>query len=474
MCYGVGVIEKVGEGFNGEKSMKRVIIMMCWAVWAIVSAAEPGEGVSRGESSMGRVVYIGDSLTHGVGAASYRWALHKILVDNGVNYEEIGVEQGNRLPAASVAPGTRYRGVPFFNRHCAMTSERAYEISGRKHISQRLDATDIQDWLGLDASYNGSRRLPAAPDMAFILIGTNDMLGDYDGRFHLPENWQKLKEALLDDEGGDMSEIVAALRRANPQVRIVVLPVLTWEYSELNNTPASYRAVADYNRALAAWAARKGLIFVDVNEVLTDVADETLRGRGVKGFFYEEPGMHLHPSWQGDLLIAGVVAKALGLHGRTAGVARELLADRAARLGDSVELAPGDAISSEQACAAVAVKASVGDGALNGWDKERGLELTLGDGSHAGRLRINESYIIWGDGRVLYSADMHRKAVAEEDVYVRWVEGGESQGIAAGYYVWLGDMLIGEALPEIGAPRRGMRVENRSGKRISLRWFLEE
>ena len=41
------------------------------------------------------MLYIGDSITHGYEAPSYRWALHKIFVDNGIKYDEIGVEVGN-------------------------------------------------------------------------------------------------------------------------------------------------------------------------------------------------------------------------------------------------------------------------------------------------------------------------------------------------------------------------------------------
>lgn len=414
----------------------------------------------RAVEDLGRVVFIGDSITHGVGAASYRWALHKILVDNGVHYEEMGVEQGNRLPEASIAPGTLYRGVPFRNLHCAMTSERAYEIAGRKHTSQRLDGTDILDWLGLDETYSGSRRLPAAPDTAFILIGTNDMLGDYDGHFDEPANLAAAKAALLDEETGDMSAIVAALRRANPQVRIVALAVPTWEYSELNNKVRSYEALAEYNRALAAWAQNKGVIFADVNRVLVDEGDEDMPGRGARGFFYKEPGMHLHPSWQGDLLMAGVVAEALGIPGRTAGANGELMR---ARLRP-IALKPGENKVQESPMQAAALSVCLGE-KREGKPHPR-LRLVLGNGEHSGRLTIAQHAIVWGEDTLLYAADANG---GKKLLRVAWLPGDAEQGVAAGFYVWLNGQLIGEALPDSAEGFCGVSLWNDSDRPVVAR-----
>ena len=56
---------------------------------------------------LGHVLYIGDSITHGYEAPSYRWALHKIFVDNGIKYDEIGIEVGN-----NTAVGNKSYNVP--------------------------------------------------------------------------------------------------------------------------------------------------------------------------------------------------------------------------------------------------------------------------------------------------------------------------------------------------------------------------
>ena len=403
---------------------------------------------------LGHVIFIGDSITHGVGAASYRWPLHKILVDNGVSFEVVGVAEGNRFAEQGIAPGTTYRGVSFNNRHCSITSERAYEISGRKHPSQRLGASDIHDWLGLDTTYRGPYKLPAGPppDTCFILIGTNDILGDYDGSFDRPENLRTLKHALLDDATGDMSTIVAALRRANPQMRIIVLSIPTWEYHVKNNTASAYAAVRSYNQALAAWAEQAGVLYVDVYSPLVDAACEEMPGKGVADFFYPEEGLHLHPSTQGDLLMAGAIARALGYHGRTAGLPTPEAVPPPSAAPQSLTLAPGQGAElpmpgSRSAAPDFTLRTfRVGNGAAGGWDCGQGLRLRFGDSARTGGdLLITESYITWAPtGAVLYSADM---SAPHGPLRIAWVEGDPAQNIPSGYYIWLAGQLIGEALP---------------------------
>ena len=433
----------------------------------------------RSVQNLGRVIFIGDSITHGVGAPSYRWALHKILVDNAVLYEEMGVEQGSCPPDdAGVKAGTTYRGVPFYNLHCAMSGERASELAGRTraparpNAPARLDATCLKDWLGLTPGYNGPRRLPAVPDTAFILAGTNDLLGSFAGRFYEPQNLAALKKALLDAEQGDMSVLVQALRQVNPQVSIIVLTVPTWSYHSVDH-PDAFSALADYNRALIAWAAEKNIIVADVNTVLADVTQwqypeeqPEVPGRGVSAFFYAEPRMGIHPSVQGDLLMAGVVAHALGLPGRLA--QHPLVATRAKRYRQAESLAPGEEQEIAFPAAAVGVQVYMhqGWGSRHVWEKERGLALTLGDGQHSGRLRITESAIIWGDGTTLFAARMRDT----RDVLVMWMEGE----VEAGYYVWLGDMLIGEALPSDGADFCGMKLENQVKSPVKVSYFTDE
>ena len=84
----------------------------------------------------------------------------------------------------------------------------------------------------------------------------------------------------------------------------------------------------------------------------------------------------------------------------------------------------------------------LGDGAANGWNLSDQFSVSLGNGSFYGTLNINEAYIKWGD-TILYSLDMSANT---ENLRMAYVTGNEQEGLKGGYYVWLGDMLIGEAL----------------------------
>lgn len=91
-------------------------------------------------------MYVGDSITHGHnGPTSYRWAMHKILVDNGITYDEVGYNTGNN--GGGVSPGTVYGGVAFENEHSAQSSARAGEIAGRK-AGTRFGGSNIMNWMG--------------------------------------------------------------------------------------------------------------------------------------------------------------------------------------------------------------------------------------------------------------------------------------------------------------------------------------
>lgn len=61
---------------------------------------------SVSDGSLGNVMYVGDSITHGVNSGSYRWALHKIFADNGISYSTAGINTGNY--SGGVAAGISY------------------------------------------------------------------------------------------------------------------------------------------------------------------------------------------------------------------------------------------------------------------------------------------------------------------------------------------------------------------------------
>lgn len=395
-------------------------------------------------ADLGNLLCIGDSITHGFKSHSYRWPLHKTLVDNGVQFISVGIEKGNAFKQGSIPPGTAYAGVPFNNLHAAMSSERAYEIAGRINTSGRLGNSNIHDWLGLDATYTGQHRLSLpeqTPNTVLLMIGTNDTFGDYGnkGGIGANNNMHEAQQKLLgtcQEDGtwsgtGDLDVIIAALRQINPQVRILVLTIPTWHDARRNNNQAAdYAALAAYNKNLIRWAAFNKLETVDVNTVLANPARTDKPGVAEEQFFLAAD--RLHPTPQGDLLIAETVAKALGIPGRTAGLPRRASAD--------LNNTPGTNGFT------ICTPAMVGNGATDGWITDKGLQLyycSAGNNACA-QITISESAIIWGENRVLYCGDM---SAHSQELRIVWHTGQAAQNIPQGFYVWLGNTLIGEALP---------------------------
>ena len=438
---------------------------------AALCAFAQGAPKKKDLENLGNVLYIGDSITHGFRAPSYRWAMHKILVDNGIQYNEIGVEKGSH--SNGIEPGTSYIGVPFQNVHAAMSSQRAYETAGRLHPedSKRLDQTDIFDWLDVpDKADNDKRRLNEKPNTCFIMLGTNDALSD-NSKDGVGKHASSVQKPLVND----LKTIATTIRKNCPKVKVYVLAIPAWGDTRNNNTAKDHEVVMKKINPAISKAFKKD--FVNVNAGLVDVACTDMPGKAVKSFM--NGGDQLHPTLQGDLIIAGLVARTMGIAGRSAGLQRKAAAEFAqdgqALLGaatekEGVSLA-NDALTlkaekklvtawKEDADVskgfAVEFTPAVGDGAKNGWDAEGKLTLALGNGVHAGRLSVTESYIMWGD-RVLYSNDMSKN---KEAIRVAWVGGSESQRVDKGFYVWLGDMLIGEGLPDVGAKMKGVSLEN--------------
>ena len=411
-------------------------------------------------ANLGNIMFVGDSITHGFGAPSYRWLLHKVFVDNGVQFVAVGVTQGNQNPRFSIAPGTKYAGVSFNNRHSAMSSERAYEIAGRINQSGRLGNSDIHDWLGLDNSYSGAFKLDTStqmPDVMVLMIGTNDTFSDFGnkGGIGAGHNMAEAQKNLIGtctgemwSGEGDMDVIVDSMRKANPKVRILILSIPTWHDVRKNNNKAEdFAVIMDYNESLKKWSAFKNVEFVDVNKGLIDPARTDKPGVGEPQFFNAND--KLHPTVQGDLLIAAEVADALGYPGRTVGLQRKPSAEFTPLLQIGEKLTFTRAVKlpvTDSSAFTGVVSCRVGDGMKDGWDKENGLRITLGNGQTTGALKVTESAIIWEEekARVLYCSDM---SANEIEIRIALVPGNTEEGRNPGFYVWLGDRLIGEALP---------------------------
>ena len=152
-----------GVGFSLWDGMHLRWLLICAALIAAlasVSLTTLSTGSALAEETapltfgadLGDVMYVGDSITHGIAAASWRWSMHKIFVDAGVSYDENGYNTGND-PGYSgrLEPDTPYGGVVFENVHSAHSGGDAFEVIGRaKRGSGHYGNSNIYNWLGLD------------------------------------------------------------------------------------------------------------------------------------------------------------------------------------------------------------------------------------------------------------------------------------------------------------------------------------
>ncbi len=419
-------------------------------------------------AELGNVMYVGDSITHGVASASYRWPLFKIWVDNGISLTEVGVHANNH--SGGVKARTPYGTGTFLNVHSAISSERAYEIAGRINKSGRLENSNMFDWLGLDKSYTGNRRIDPETEMPacfFMMIGTNDTLSD-SGNAGIHSCISEKEKDLLGKKG-DMDTIIGAMRQGNAKASIAVTTIPTWAPGRSNNAaPEDFAAIEQYNKKLKTWGKSNKVAVVEVNEGMIDLP-------GVKDIpFVGLPSMFgrdkLHPSPQGDLIIAGNIAQQLGYAGRTAGLTRKEAADfpmqadklpQAGKKG-SLTVAAGETVAYQESGESgqggtVEIrfgKKGYGNGAKGGWEHEKPMTLTLTTAAATGTLSIGEAYISW-EGTTLYAEDMSR---AKETIRLAYVTPVPAKGRVGGFYVWLGDKLIGEGLAGSAGGKAGFSL----------------
>ncbi|MBQ8516863.1 MAG: SGNH/GDSL hydrolase family protein [Akkermansia sp.] len=437
--------------------------------------------------SLGRLMFMGDSITHGVNDQTWRWQLFKTLVDNGVEAQIVGPRSGYTPGYTNLTTpdaGDSYGGVLFPNVHLAQSSGRTHNIISGSNAGMS------------GVNYGGHSTRSSADtyncDTWCCLMGTNDLLSD---RGYTPADFcdkmQKMLGGRVSMKGnrytwtpgkiwgnlGRMAEDV--LRDADDVLYVMAVPC--WGRHGNNNEADRHLAVQQYNGLLKQWvkkyakAHNKRLVYVDINNGMVDNALPT-------PFCWPDsmsnkPGLDgLHPNAQGSLIIAGNLARAMGLAGRTAGLPRETDEIRSTRIKTPNVLKPGDtlqrkveAFSAEKGYSIV-FRASYGNGAKNGWrGTDEALTLRVGDGTNGGTLRISESCILWGD-TPLYCTDCSR---LNESLRLVWHPGNEADNVQRGYYVWLGDMLIGQGLPANGeATVQGFSVASDKKAEIEyLRWL---
>ena len=431
------------------------------------------------EKSLGRVMFCGDSITHGVNDQTWRWQLFKILVDNDIEAQIVGPRSGYtpgyRRLATSDA-GDSYAGVAFPNVHLAQSSGRTHNIISGSNSGMT------------GVNYGGHSTKSAAAsfncDTWCCLMGTNDLLSD---RGYSPEEFATKMQNLLGgkvslngkkfswtpgSDWGNMGRIAADILKEESDV-LYVMSVPCWGHHSNNNEPDRHEAVRNYNWLLREWVEKyakahgRRLKFVDVNRGMVDYDHEV-------PFSWPEsmsnrPGRDgLHPNEQGSLIIAGNLARAMGLPGRTAGLNR-VMSKNWFRVGENK------------------VQGSVSHEPLFNRDKGYSVELkfvckwnsrpkrseaeavkfTVSDAQGSGTVSITSNTISWGD-RPLYCAPSMSEPPALRLV---WHPGDAAQNKPQGYYLWLGDMLIGQGLPAGAPAEHGVKVDRGQNRCFSTIWL---
>ena len=439
-----------------KKKMRSVLARAATLALAALFAAVPAV------AAPGNIVFLGDSITQGgrylAGPVpSYRYQLFKNFVDNGADFSPMGTTRGAAGGVNVSALTPDYRGNAFPNVSESAASARSYQYSGhdgnrtaagpfprpnpgtafppqnRGPVSLKLglpnpfvkdararkdsffDGNVLKKYTGETyASLYGDRKA----ETLCVMIGINDL---YDA-------WEP-PEKILEN----VRAIVAAYQTDNPKIRVHVFEVLptgadNGTGTHGKNNYAAYNALL--RRSTGKWSKGKSLVTCD------DVS---------QGFYAEDGSMidtsrGAHPNAQGELVVAGNIARVLGVGQRTAGLPRraaEALPKNFSREARAKKPTPFTL--------AVCLKMNATKRADDGL-----TEILCGNGDgKVGRLLVGERGIYWGDTKkLLYGAP---PASAGKNIFAdgeKWVRVARKPDDATpgGFYVWFGAQLVGEAL----------------------------
>lgn len=434
-----------------KKKIRSVLARAATLALAALFAAVPAV------AAPGNIVFLGDSITQGgrylAGPVpSYRYQLFKNFVDNGADFSPMGTTRGAAGGVNVSALTPPYRGKFFENVSESAASARSYQFSGhagekrfrpdpgtafppqnRGPVSLKLglpnpfvkdararkdsffDGNVLKKYTGETyASLYGDRKA----ETLCVMIGINDL---YDA-------WEP-PEKILEN----VRAIVAAYQTDNPKIRVHVFEVLptgadNGTGTHGKNNYAAYNALL--RRSAGKWSKGKSLVTCD------DVS---------QGFYAEDGSMidtsrGAHPNAQGELVVAGNIARVLGVGQRTAGLPRR--ANQALPKNFSRE---ARAKKPTPFTLAVCLKMNATKRADDGL-----TEILCGNGDgKVGRLLVGERGIYWGDTKkLLYGAP---PASAGKNIFAdgeKWVRVARKPDDATpgGFYVWFGAQLVGEAL----------------------------
>lgn len=312
--------------------MKRKLLcscLFCATALAVSPAADPGG-----------IIFIGDSITqggyfNGQLSSSYRYSLFKNFVDNGLTYNPMGTTNGasGGRDVSSITPD--YQGVSFDNTSESAASARSYQYAGhgagslyrgdpgtvlptpnRGPLSVKFGLSN-PDTGTTDTFYNGSTLTTYTGDTyaslygdqkaetACIMIGINDL-------FDMSQNGrQQTHEQII----ANVNRIVSTLQEYNPDINVMIMGCLP--VGRTNGAlSVGQNNVVDYNallqQAVNGWSTSSSQVsYADVSEGFYASNGAMIDGTG-----------GAHPNAQGELIIAGNIARALGVGQRTMGLER--------------------------------------------------------------------------------------------------------------------------------------------------------
>lgn len=423
---------------------------------------------------LGSIAFVGDSITQGGGTAdelSYRYSLWKIFIDNQETYNPVGSTTiFNDGKGADASRTPNYFGNTFNNRNEGHYGWRTYDVlsgpSGRLIYS---GSGTIDSWLANTTYYpNG------APDTVTLLIGVNDL------------SFNK----TVAETASRAKQIIEKYQTKNPKVNVHVFSVLPSAQASWSNVPGVTPAtrISEYNDELkkqingGQWNSGESKV------VFHDIA---------KGF---DASVHtksdkLHPNAQGALIVAGNIARALGVGQRTVGRERKAAKDLSGQTTFSSSTSTGVSVSVKTSGGQTAQMTTSGTSGKWKLDDKGNIKITstggashvnyaystatgpheftlevgfkldnsdistdsnnnrlgiwAGNGETVGLCYVLENQIWWNDGNTVLYRNSDRSDIFTSDfsaLRIAWIAADASNGIAAGYYVWYDGQLIGEAL----------------------------
>lgn len=453
-----------------------------WQREAFVSSREDSA------TSIGRVTFIGDSITEGINDQTWRYQLFKNLVDNGIEFEIAGLRKGYASGFLPVDPETEYGGVEFENSHLGKASGRTYGLINNGTTTDSVSGVAGVRSDNVAYGYTIADAAALNSNTYIMLIGTNDLLSDTtssSGTTAYAAVMQNLlggevryeNDAYIWTAGsdtGNMGTLLDTLNMAEANDTVYLMTIPTWSSANSGHgsDDTARTAVDQYNGLLKKWVdayntSNEGanVKLVDINDGLVDVT--TGKFQGVASFYKSTDG--LHPNEQGSLIIASNLAHGMGLAGRTAGQVR-LAASSFEYQAGSVTVGSGQTNDVADNCFheglgyTISFDAVFGDGSLNGWSTTDVLSLSSGNGYVSGTLNITEGYIKWGQD-ILFSRDMSQNA---ETIRISYITGDkDNANLAEGYYVWLDDKLIGQGLLASESDFNGLSISSTLGTTVN-------